>query len=1339
MPSLATYWPGKFWADITRTLKWLEGQQGPQVSDWLANALITAGATSAAVTAEPASGLFECGIESLVNFATGLTASGAQKSPLPQTNVENIVLALPRGLFPDAQQGPDGYPINSSPIPMPWGGLLCNSFEVTAEMIAGEEALLYDANSNVISAGPPLTAGVIAKWWPGTRFQFGQMIVDTNDNTQMALVDGVTCSASAQGCGNNNNAPNWPATLGALTGDYQQVWKLISLGYKSTALVVRGWCFNLINPRANYRVDVFSHTDVWYYEGSSSLYATALGANALASAGTFSVGGVAEIAQSGLILAVLYPTSVPAPASGWYGSTIPAGWVAHSNMGTGYKLENYKAQIYVKTDIEYLEEDNIPLMVEADEWHCRVGSSVWDNPTGTPTVHVLYNDPVNGWTEVYSSLQADAAYAGLVRGSVVPPSDPDYVPDPGATNADVIQNRSWIYDDGLALLVFTAAGAYSSAQALQQNIHTILENPGFMPNTVLENEQNGTANWSKSDASATVALISASLANPPGLYGGSVIEFESAAANDYFTFIGAGLPDSTDSILEFQFAAAQAIVQTWQMDVGVTTASGKVTDIQITDAAAGNPSLSGTTVIIPIGNSNGEWHWETVNIGELVTSLAGDTLTKINSFKLTLLNASQIFYLFDLTVGGPQPAGSLDFSYDVYNGSVGDVYLRTGSIAWIVYGMAAYAALTQDYTFLPDMVAIINYLLTLQSKDADLRNGLFYVGNGYYDSNYTFHPGPITTCSMEHNLDCYFAFNLAAQALDTAVTQQSKTGAISSATASAWTALATTLEGVVATIAENLVTVMYCAPSASAWAANTVYAIGAQIQDAAGNQWKCVVGGTSGAAIPAFAGTYGAEVTDNTVTWELQGEPGDAGHFSGGCGPPAPLLGTYPAADGSGIWAALFADAIGRDDIAVECLKYIYEKFLLKNQTIPLSNVAATWNEAYQEATPFDGIKFYQDLDAPQSVSMEMTWSYILALLRLYSVNGLSAYFAGLGTTLDAVIQDLVTGQYNVLKATGDGSLLGYSLASRGLPWEFSVTPSFSPAAWMWLAGVWPGLPLAIGPAPTMLPVLQIPKGQSQTLDDKEGTSSVGSFTVDAIDPSGTLKALAAEQALIGATARLKMGFPGLAYGDFVTLHTVQISEVGWDEKGRVTLTCADLQRWIQGAVVWAMGGPGGYTPQNSKLENETATAQPAGASWLPNAFLVSDKNPRWVQGNPIDIVLAVLQNELGVGQDPALTASLLPSGSSAMGLITSNPFWKKYVPGDDSTLINPNQFIDVPGILALRDGLFGGNWFEFKITSPMQAKSWIEMYILKPLGLVTVVHADGTIGLKPMKPVVAP
>ena len=162
-----------------------------------------------------------------------------------------------------------------------------------------------------------------------------------------------------------------------------------------------------------------------------------------------------------------------------------------------------------------------------------------------------------------------------------------------------------------------------------------------------------------------------------------------------------------------------------------------------------------------------------------------------------------------------------------------------------------------------------------------------------------------------------------------------------------------------------------------------------------------------------------------------------------------------------------------------------------------LSNPANSYNEAYQLTTPFSGMKPYNDSPggysgSPLSVWQEGTWGMILMLLDLYSISGLASFFTGLGTTIDAVLTTLISGQATILQATGNGSLLAYSLAARGLPYEFEVWPALAPTAWMWLVATNPSLLLTVAGLPQLLPYMYVPAGAEQSIDDKNGSSSVG-------------------------------------------------------------------------------------------------------------------------------------------------------------------------------------------------------------------------------------------------------
>ncbi|MBZ5545767.1 MAG: hypothetical protein LAO07_19160 [Acidobacteriia bacterium] len=96
--------------------------------------------------------------------------------------------------------------------------------------------------------------------------------------------------------------------------------------------------------------------------------------------------------------------------------------------------------------------------------HARFGTSRVIEP-GTPTAHVIYNDPQIGEVDLYSTLQNLAAYSDLPRSMEVPPGDPDYATPSQMTSSNLafIQNRCWIYDAALAIIVLTVAGLWEAA------------------------------------------------------------------------------------------------------------------------------------------------------------------------------------------------------------------------------------------------------------------------------------------------------------------------------------------------------------------------------------------------------------------------------------------------------------------------------------------------------------------------------------------------------------------------------------------------------------------------------------------------------------------------------------------------------------------------------------------------------------------------------------------------------------------------------------------------------------------------------------------------------------
>jgi hypothetical protein len=1218
LPNVAQYYPGDFQSDMAQTLTWLYSRQNVNIGNWNANALLTSLPVSnvpgaARVATTPA--LAECGLVSQADF-----------SNLPVTTVENIVILPPPGWLFDESLGPDGFPLNFSPVALPTGNLLAPVIPLTS----GQIQAYYDAMYNASPNG--------------------------------AVICGV----------------HYPVLPG---------------------MTVYGYIFNLFATPGladieDYRVDLFALTDQYYYQSSApgvrppqtgicqgvqpnpSQFQSLLIQQGLN--GYWSV----QVMNPGIVVAALYPSNVPQPTPGWSGRAFPAGWLCHSNSGVGQKLTNYFARIYSKTDIEYLQEDNISIFVQ-DSFHARCGSQVVP-AAGELTVHVLYEDPVKGPTLVYTSLQNEAAYQDLPRSFVVPTSDPLYVPDPTQSNQAALQNRSYIYDCALGILAYTAAGNFIAASKIIRQINFFLDHPGYLAAQVLENGEDGNADsrWTKSNSAASVTELN-DPAQPP--YGtGLVVDFHAAASNDRFTFAGPGLPNSTNGMLQFQHKESPSVG--FVFDVTIETSGGKVTSAQVTSAppapASYNPATS--TITLAVGPGGNFYRMELLNLEALVSDLANDVLTRIAGFAVTL-SAPGDLYFDNFTTGGLQPQDSLSFSYDVYNGQIDQPYIRVGAMAWVCYAYAVYMAFSLDYTPALYLQRMINFLLTLQSTANDLTNRLFYLGMGrYQDPGYQFVPGLVASVSTEHQVDVYFAFMRCSGALATASTQLQKTGVITQQQAQSLAKTAAQIEFVAGQVASQILANLYIPP-----------------------------------------------------------QNGIPGRFAQGAS--AAGLDTSEALDASGAWAAILADAVGASTQAEQALQFVYENFFLQNQQILKSQISNSYNQAYQQLTPFSGFKAYNDSQggysgSPLSVWQEGTWGVILALLRLYNDQNLQTYFASVAGSLDAFLARLINDQRTIRATTADGSLVGYSLAARGLPYEFETWPMFAATAWMWLTANRPDLLLSVSSNPQILPYLTVPQGASQSVNELEGASSIGAMTVKTIDPSGALKGLTAQDALLGKVARLKMGFPGQSLGDFVTLHTMQINQTGWTADGQVTFTLHDVQRFLLGQQVWLRGGPLEWAPGQAKAP------QPIGPAAGANAFPVSDKNPRYVQGNPIDVLLATLQNELGVGQDPSLRGSdyvlqrAVSTYSSQQNYkpLAPPPGWVIFQPGQDATLINPNPYIDVPGFLTLRDSEFSGDWFEFEITRPVDGKQFIEDQILKVLGLYLIVRPDGRLGLKSMKPPVS-
>ena len=278
-----------------------------------------------------------------------------------------------------------------------------------------------------------------------------------------------------------------------------------------------------------------------------------------------------------------------------------------------------------------------------------------------------------------------------------------------------------------------------------------------------------------------------------------------------------------------------------------------------------------------------------------------------------------------------------------------------------------------------------------------------------------------------------------------------------------------------------------------------------------------------------------------------------------------------------------------------------------------------------------------------------------------------------------------------VAGATSSSGLLAYSLASRSLPWEMAVRKTLSSTAWFWLTASRNDILLTTASFDLgKHPCLKVPQGVNQNIQQLQGQSSIGALEIDAIDDGGFVTALASGGKLVGRRVTLSVGYPGMSSSDFVTIATQEIEGVEvLASGGGLRFDCQDLNRYAK-SQIFTVGDDGSA---------------------------VSSQHPRALLANPMDVILMVLQNELGLGQ-PSL---LEPSA------------WKLYDPAQwdstfttNPTLINPNPYVDVEKVLFYRNGIFAGYLFDFTFTQAVEAKQFLEYEIFHPLGGYGIILADG-------------
>lgn len=191
------------------------------------------------------------------------------------------------------------------------------------------------------------------------------------------------------------------------------------------------------------------------------------------------------------------------------------------------------------------------------------------------------------------------------------------------------------------------------------------------------------------------------------------------------------------------------------------------------------------------------------------------------------------------------------------------------------------------------------------------------------------------------------------------------------------------------------------------------------------------------------------------------------------------------------------------------------------------------------------------------------------------------------------------------------------------------------------------------------------------TVDDLNGSATLGQLSFTVLDLERLDYPILADMPTFvfeGKAITLKVGTASLDYPDLQTFYTGVIESVsrndlntGW------TFTCNDGSANLD-SVIWTVGDDGAPTDSD---------------------------HPKTILGNPIDILLSILEDDLSI--DPAR--------------------------------------IDVARIEAYRDTYFAGMNFLFTITGPPQARDFIQKQLMVPLGGILWINNLGVHTVRFMAP----
>lgn len=181
----------------------------------------------------------------------------------------------------------------------------------------------------------------------------------------------------------------------------------------------------------------------------------------------------------------------------------------------------------------------------------------------------------------------------------------------------------------------------------------------------------------------------------------------------------------------------------------------------------------------------------------------------------------------------------------------------------------------------------------------------------------------------------------------------------------------------------------------------------------------------------------------------------------------------------------------------------------------------------------------------------------------------------------------------------------------------------------------------------------------SITVSDIDGGVNVGMLSVTVQDHKGLITADFPTALFEGKTVILKTGLKGMSQSDFATLFTGVIQSVDSANANQsYTFNCFGVEQVLT-KIIFTTGDDGSPTDSS---------------------------HPKTLNGHPLDILISVLENEVGISASQ----------------------------------------INIQKILGYRAGVYAGMQFTFSIDSPPTAKDFIEQQIMQPLGGYLWVNSKG-------------